>query len=467
MMHLVTGKSHFENWGDEFNFKPLLQKISLENFVFQDFFASLECGDKILLESSKQDEKNRFSIIGIRPYERIYVCGDEKNKMETLRAKISEWKAPLLDDLAPLPFYGGLLGFLSYEASRFLSPMKFQNLKRKEGSFPDLVFGFYSEVFVFDHQKEELYLCSSARDFEDASKGILRLEGDLNRYFEMRKEKPSGEIVSEFLGSNFEYEEYLKAIEQCRDYIERGHSYQINLAQELKVKTQKSPWQVYKDLTQINPVSFGAFFRVGDFEVVCGSPELLIRKRGRKLSARPIAGTRKRGSEEQNECFRRELREDSKEQAEHAMLVDLMRNDLGRVSEAGSVKVDSYADLVEYTHVMHLESDLSSLVCDEVHPLDVLAAVFPGGTVTGVPKLRTMEIIDELEQTERNIYTGTIGYISFTGDMDFNIVIRSLLFKNNEASFHVGGGLTYDCVAEREYKETMNKARSQLVALEV
>ena len=147
------------------------------------------------------------------------------------------------------------------------------------------------------------------------------------------------------------------------------------------------------------------------------------------------------------------------------MIVDLMRNDLGRVSLPGSVKIDSYAELVEYTHVMHLESDLSSQVSSDVHPLDILSAVFPGGTVTGVPKLRTMEIIDELEQTERNIYTGTIGYISFTGDMDFNIVIRSLLFKGDEASFHVGGGLTYNCVPKREYKETMNKARSQFVAL--
>lgn len=272
---------------------------------------------------------------------------------------------------------------------------------------------------------------------------------------------------SHLKGSNFEYQSYLEAIEKCRDYIERGHSYQINLSQEISCETTNYPWDIYKKLITINPVSYGAYFSIDDFYVICGSPELLVRKCGKKLLTRPIAGTRRRGNTEENSLFEKELKENTKEQAEHAMLVDLMRNDLGKISKKGTVKIDTYAEVVHYAHVMHLESDLSSEVEEETHPIDILGALFPGGTVTGVPKRRTMEIIEELEPTERNIYTGSIGYISYTRDLEFNIVIRSLLLRGHQVSFHVGGGLTYDCIGTQEYKETLNKGKSQLFALGV
>ena len=214
-----------------------------------------------------------------------------------------------------------------------------------------------------------------------------------------KKERKITSYNSKFSGSNFDYDSYLEAINKCRDYIENGHSYQINLAQKLHFETSKDPWETYQDLLSINPVSFGAYLSFEDFHIICGSPELLVRKRSDKLFARPIAGTRKLGkNKEENLKFRKELEEDSKETSEHAMLVDLMRNDLGKVSLPGTVDIESYAKIIDYSHVMHLESEVRGRVDPNTNPLDILAAVFPGGTVTGVPKIRTMEIIHELEK---------------------------------------------------------------------
>lgn len=475
----ITNKKLCTFWEKKsYNRIPHILSLDLLGFKLHDFFESIRSTHKILLESSKQDKNNVFSIIGVRADSFFHVKGNmvytEKGSytssehLSELRAIIDKWNAPCLDDLVSLPLYGGAIGFFSYEASRFFDSIRFSNLKRSKHSFFDYAFWFYDEIFVFNHKTNVLYLCASASCYKDALKKMANLQEDLG-YYDCNKPIKSkrSKVLSEFCGSSFEYKNYIDAIEKSRDYIARGHSYQINLAQRLKCKTTMSSWDVYKKLMAINPVSYGAYLKVNPFDIVCGSPELLVRKRCNQLWARPIAGTRRRGTLDEDIKFYQELREDSKEKAEHAMLVDLMRNDLGKVSQVGSVRISSYADIINYTHVMHIESELASTIKEDVHPLDVIGAVFPGGTVTGVPKLRTMEIIDELETEDRNIYTGTIGYISYVKELEFNIVIRSMVFSGNDVSFHVGGGLTYDCIPRREYKETMNKARSQLLALGV
>jgi para-aminobenzoate synthetase component 1 len=472
-----TGEKNFEIWGSSFTKKPLVASIVLEDFDLKTFFENLKDKGKMLFESSKVDEKNRFSFIGTHPEDFFHVKGDtvftkykervSSSHLNELKKEISSRTSPVLESLE-IPLTGGALGFFSYEASRFFSPIKFPSLLRDESSFFDYAFWFYDELFVFNHTTKSLYLCASHEFYEEAKVKLKSLKKDFSSaFFISNQVKEEKKISSHLNGSNFDYKSYLEAIEKCRDYIESGHSYQINLSQEISCESTDSPWNIYKKLISINPVSYGAYFSIGDFHVICGSPELLVRKCGKKLLTRPIAGTRRRGTIEENSLFEKELKEDKKERAEHAMLVDLMRNDLGKISKKGTVKIDTYAEVVHYTHVMHLESDLSSEVEEETHPIDIFGALFPGGTVTGVPKLRTMEIIEELEPTERNIYTGSVGYISYTGDLEFNIVIRSLLFKDNHVSFHVGGGLTYDCIGKQEYKETLNKGKSQLSALGV
>lgn len=472
----VCGKDEFSSWGSFYNKKPLIYKLPWSDFSPQSFFESLSPRDTVLFESSKLGDQGRFSLIGVRPKDFFAVRGDKVSSFSgervstdplvELREVIESWKSPSLSSFAPIPLAGGALGFFSYESARFFSPISFPLLQRDNQSFYDVYLWFFDQLFIFDHTLGELYLCSSGETYEEALAGMKRMEKDVEKFASFIPLKKEGG-KSRFCGSNFEYEAYLKAIEKCRDYIERGHSYQINLAQELGFESEKNSWEIYKSLVEINPVSYGAYFSCGGFDIICGSPELLVKKQGKKLSARPIAGTRRRGSDEENERFRRELEEDRKEVAEHAMLVDLVRNDLARVSKAGSVKIDAYAKIIDYTHVMHIESDLSSEVEETAHPLDVLGALFPGGTVTGVPKLRTMEIIHELEEKERNLYTGSIGYISYEKNLEFNIVIRSLLCSQGKLFSHVGGGLTYDCIPRREYKETLNKVRSQLLALEI
>ena len=471
----IISQSVFSQWlGGPYKCLPLIQKITLDSFDLHSFYEGLPEDQNILLESGKITSENNFSIIGVRASDFFFVKDNkvfQKNKsyessqhLNELKRLIDDWKGPSLDFLVSLPLYSGCLGFFSYESSRYFDSVKFNSF-HKNHDFLDYGVWFYDKIILFDHDKKILYLCATASSYAEAQLKIKSLKDDVTYSLEIkRKSRASGK--SSELESNFTYQKYIQTIEKCRDYIKRGHSYQINLAQELKCQTELLPWDIYKNLLKINPVSYASYFKIDNFHVICGSPERLVKLKGDKLYTRPIAGTRKRGKTEVEDFkFKKELQTDSKEKAEHAMLVDLMRNDLGKISKKNSVTVSSYADIVDYTHVMHLESDVISIVREDVHPLDVVGAVFPGGTVTGVPKLRTMEIIDELELSPRNLYTGTIGYISCTHELEFNIVIRSIIYNNSQVSFHVGGGLTYDCVAKREYKETLNKARSQLAAI--
>jgi len=263
-------------------------------------------------------------------------------------------------------------------------------------------------------------------------------------------------------------EEYLGMVQRCKDYIAAGDIFQANLSHRFSIPIgQTPPLCLYKALRRINPSPFSAYLDFGSFQIVSSSPERLVKLEGREVQTRPIAGTRPRGrSPLEDRQFAEELILNEKERAEHLMLVDLERNDLGRVCEYGTVRVDELMTIEFYSHVMHIVSNIRGRMRPDRDCFDLLKAVFPGGTITGVPKVRCLEIIEELEPVKRGAAYGSIGYINFAGDMDLNILIRTMIVKNKEAYFHVGAGIVADSQLEKEYEETLHKAQALFLALQ-
>ena len=268
--------------------------------------------------------------------------------------------------------------------------------------------------------------------------------------------------------SNFTRPQFLAAVRKSKEYVRAGDVFQVVISQRFSARTSADPFEIYRALRVLNPSPYMYFLKLGDTAIVGSSPELLLKVQGREAFYRPIAGTRPRGKDEaEDQVLAAELAADPKERAEHIMLVDLGRNDLGRVSEYGSVRVERLEFVEYYSHVMHLVSTLRGRLRPDVDCLEALAACFPAGTVSGAPKIRAMEIIDELEPTRRGIYAGAILYLDFSGNLDSCIAIRTMVVKNGLASVQAGAGLVADSVPEREYEETVNKARALIAALEV
>ena len=268
--------------------------------------------------------------------------------------------------------------------------------------------------------------------------------------------------------SNFEKEHFLDAVQKIKDYILEGDVIQVVLAQRLKFNISKDPFAIYRALRSINPSPYMYYLKFGDLKIVGSSPEILVRLEDEKIEVRPIAGTRKRGqSEEEDQALENDLLSDEKELAEHIMLVDLGRNDVGRVAKTNSVSVNEKFTIERYSHVMHIVSNVQGELKKDFDGYDVLAATFPAGTLSGAPKVRAMEIIEELEPTRRGLYGGAVGYISFNGNMDTAIAIRTLLIKNNTAYLGVGAGIVADSIPENEFEETMNKGKALLKAIEL
>jgi para-aminobenzoate synthetase component 1 len=263
------------------------------------------------------------------------------------------------------------------------------------------------------------------------------------------------------LSSPFEKADFEAAVVRIQDYIRAGDVFQVNLSLRLQKALQTAPERVYEWLRVVNPSPYMGVIRAADFAIVSASPELLIAREGTRLSTRPIAGTRRRGaSEAEDRAMRDELLHSEKERAEHIMLVDLERNDLGRISRFGSVKVDELMSIEYYSHVMHIVSEVTGELAEDKDTYDAIAAVFPGGTITGAPKIRTMEIIEELEPVRRGPYTGSMGWIDYAGNMEFNIIIRTMVAHEGTAYVQAGAGIVIDSIPEREYKESLNKAKA-------
>ena len=417
-----------------------------------------------LLESVEGAEKiGRYSFIGVDPQRSF--DGNFAEFRRTFPAT-----QPAQSDLPP--FAGGAVGAFCYEMVR-----EFERLPDLEsadmaaldkGSGPVLM-DFYSNILAFDHLKHQIVIVS-----HEGEERVRELEKKL--FEQLSEEQREGGLAledsksetSRKVTSNFSEEEFHAAVRRAKEYITAGDIFQVVLSQRFEVDFQGDPFNVYRALRYLNPSPYMFFLKRGDLSVAGSSPEMLVRVQGDELEYRPIAGTRRRGrTSEEEKSLEQELLNDEKERAEHLMLVDLGRNDLGRVSEYGSVKVGDFMFVEKYSHVMHLVSALRGRLRPELDRFDALEACFPAGTVTGAPKVRAMEIIEEFEPARRGIYAGAIGYLDYSGNLDACIAIRTIVFHGGKAYLQAGAGIVADSVPELENKECRNKAEALFRALEM
>ncbi|HEX5744886.1 MAG TPA: anthranilate synthase component I family protein [Archangium sp.] len=458
-----------------YNQIPLVRTVELHGLKPVDLLRALPAGQRFLLESTRTSSEGRYSFVGTKPFltfrakgPRCEVNGEPHpgEPLAVLRELLKRWRGVRLPGM-PL-FCGGAVGFFAYEAAHY-----FESLPRHPNDdlqMPDIALGFVDTFVAVDAQENRALVVATGGDYGDCTRRVEALERQIHESVARGPTRPAwrladGQTPDVAWRSNFTQEDYLHAVERVREYIRAGDTYQVNLSQRLEVEPRLSALELYEVLSTVSPVHFASYLELDGLEVVSASPERLVRVEDGRALTRPIAGTRRRGTPEEDARFVHELRTNEKERAEHAMLVDLERNDLGRVCAYGSVQVTKLMEITEYAHVLHIESEVVGRLAPGVEPLDVVAAVFPGGTITGVPKIRTMQIITELEPHARGLYTGSLGYVSFTGELDLNIVIRTVVLKGGRAHVQVGAGIVHDSEPRREYQETLHKARSLLLAL--
>lgn len=353
-----------------------------------------------------------------------------------------------------IPFTGGAVGYLSYDYGRRLE--KLPILATDDRVIPDMHFALYDGVAALNHESGVLYLIG--HDFQVAADAVVER---LQRIVEdSRSTSAPSSRRGEWTWS-LSRQDFCDAVERVRGYIAAGDVYQVNLSRRARCSFEGDPVELYQALRHGNPAPYGAYLDLGDWQLISTSPEQFIRKRGRQLETRPIKGTRPRGADSKaNRRHEAALRASEKDRAELLMIVDLERNDLGRVAEFGSVRVEGLYQLEHYACVIHQTAQVHATLAADKDLYDALAALFPGGSITGAPKIRAMEIIEELEPNRRGAYCGSIGYIGFDGDAEFNIAIRSLHLKDGYLDYQVGGGIVWDSVPAAEYQETLDKARA-------
>ena len=382
--------------------------------------------------------------------------------MDKLKEKLDRYK---VENNTEIPFIGGAVGYLSYDIGNYIE--KLPRTAIDDTDVYDLYFGFYNFVIVVDHLLNKTFIATPGIDEQIESNILKDIEMKILNANKKDLEFDKNENIDEVkLSSNFKKSEYINAIEKVRDYIKQGDIYQANLTQRFSGKINLSSYQLYKRLRDVSKAPFAAFLNFENYQVLSNSPERFIKCIDNTIEARPIKGTRPRGKTvEEDIRLQEELRNSEKDKAELLMIVDLERNDLGKVSKIGTVKVPELFVIEPYANVSHLVSTVTGKLKDSLSSTDIIKATFPGGSITGAPKIRAMEIIDELEPTQRNVYTGSVGYIGFNGDMDFNIAIRTLIKKDKNIFFQVGGGITWDSNPEEEYQETLDKAKSIMKAV--
>ena len=443
----------------------------------------------LLLESGQTGSAGaRYSFIGCEPYAVLSGHGDQTTYWTpdgTTQLHVGPLMAltELLEG-APIerppgipPFFGGVIGVLSYDLVRQFE--RLPTLARDDLGTPDILFACVDLVVAIDHLCQTLHLLYTpppSRWRQESPDRLYREGWDRLAQLNARLSTPlSDNEDDEILQSHAVVhagqtrEDYIERVKHCQEYIRAGDVYQANLSHRFTLEPQHGPlssWAVYGRLRRINPSPFAALLIFPELSIVSCSPERLIRVDGWHVETRPIAGTRWRGtSEREDERLIEELRSDPKERAEHLMLVDLERNDLGRVCRVGSVAVNEFMGVERYSHVSHLVSNVTGVLRDEIDFASLVRAVFPGGTITGVPKVRCMEIIEELEPVRRGAYSGSAGYVSWSGDADLNILIRTITLTGSRGFFQVGAGIVADSDPEREYEETLYKAAAMLEAV--
>lgn len=441
----------------------MLKQISTKLDAFEIYTLFKDEKDSFILDSGMDEEKlGRYSFISSRPFDVIKMKDSKSNPLDTLKEKLDKYK---VENNTHIPFIGGAVGYVSYDVGNYIE--KLPRTAIDDTGVYDLYFGFYNFVIVVDHLENKTYIATPGISQEEELSIAKEIESKiLNADKQNLKYDFNGKQIEVKLSSNFKKNEYINAIEKVRDYIKQGDIYQANLTQRFSGKTNLSSYQLYKKLRDVSKAPFAAFLNFENYQVLSNSPERFIKCIDKTIEARPIKGTRPRGNTiEEDMRLQEELRNSEKDKAELLMIVDLERNDLGKVSKIGTVKVPELFVIEPYANVSHLVSTVTGKLKDSLSSIDVIKATFPGGSITGAPKIRAMEIIDELEPTQRNVYTGSIGYIGFNGDMDFNIAIRTLIKKDEDIYFQVGGGITWDSNPQEEYQETLDKAKSIMKAV--
>jgi anthranilate synthase component 1 len=444
--------------------------------------------EAFMLESVEGGENvGRYTFIGIRPYKKIVAYGDSittqvGHKIEYSEGDVFELLRDSLAGHAPArlpgqpPFTAGAVGFFSYDAVRLIEHLP--ERAKDELGMPDACLLFFDTVLAFDHVKKEILLVATADLQRDKPRAAyadaLRRIQEFQRRLAKPLPKPPRKMVRGKLQvrSRTQKKDYLAAVRRVQQYITAGDVFQTVLSQRFDVQPGADPFSVYRALRIVNPSPYMYLLRFGlkapgDTHIVGSSPEMLVRVHGRKVEYRPIAGTRPRAAdEEEDRRMEAELRADAKEVAEHVMLVDLGRNDVGRVSEYGSVQVRELMYVERYSHVMHLVSAIEGKLRDGLSAVDAFRACFPAGTLTGAPKVRAMEIIEELEPVRRGVYGGSVFYADFSGNFDSCIAIRSLLLRGKQGHIQAGAGIVADSVPENEHAECLNKAQALVRAIE-
>lgn len=421
----------------------------------------------IFLDSSLQNQMGRYSIIGLDPYlvlkETDGVCYRNEIRQDCSFQTELQRCLDLYREENPtsLPLVAGALGYFSYDYGRKFEHIETQHPKKL--SIPDALFAFYDLLIIDDKAERSLYITARGEK-RPAELALRELEAEIRPC--VPYEKPAKHTELADFTPNFAKEDYKKAIDKVISYITEGDIYIMNMTQQLVIDSKKAPYDVYRYLRTHNPAPFGGYFQCGDFQVVCASPERFLLVKENQVETRPIKGTRKRGSTpEEDAALRQELEDSSKDHSELLMIVDLERNDLNHVCQPGSVNVTEHFAVEAYSTVFHLVSTIVGHLKPGLPICDLIEASFPGGSITGAPKIRAMEIIDELEHDRRNLYTGSLGYFSLDGNCDLNIIIRTAVHQDGQYHLGVGGGITCESDLEFEYEETLQKAKALLEAM--
>jgi anthranilate synthase component I len=442
-----------------------------------------------LLESVEGGEKiARYTFAGAHPEEvfryasgacvmegRDRVVWEEKDPVSFLRTRMERYRPVRVSGLPPL--IAGAIGYFSYDMVRLIERLP-RHLKDQIGLY-DAMLMFYQGLIAFDHVRHRLWIVRNVftegpgtlkSKYNAAVREIRETRALLEQPVAAEtpaKKKTSSRARPLKVTSNFGRAEYQAAVNKCKNYIRAGDIFQVVLSQRFSAKTKAAPFDVYRELRALNPSPYLFFLQMNDIHVIGSSPEMLVKVQGRDVFYRPIAGTLPRGKDEaEDHRFEKQLLASEKERAEHIMLVDLGRNDLGRVCEYGSVKVEQLMTVERFSHVMHIVSTLRGKLREDVDCFDALMACFPAGTVSGAPKVRAMEIIEELERARRGIYAGGVLYMDFAGNLDSCIALRTMVMKNGVAYVQAGGGIVADSTPQGEYQESVNKSRALLTALE-
>ncbi|MUK87937.1 anthranilate synthase component I [Ornithinibacillus sp. L9] len=429
---------------------------------------------KFLLESSLKHEKSgRYSFIGSDPYLELKAVGGECEIHRIQEGVRCTQKLTIIDAIhqhlssfdrsLPFPFYGGGVGYIGYDAIR-----QYENIggtPADDMEMPDAHLMFYEQVVVMDHQLQKIYLVfldlSGNGTEEQMAKKLHQMEEDLKT---PSKQEFSREIANtSSFHSTIKKAVFEEKVKKAQEHIKRGDIFQVVLSQRLQAEFKGSPFSFYRKLRRTNPSPYMFYIDFDDYLVLGASPESLVSVKGEHVLTNPIAGTRRRGmTEEEDQQLEKDLLSDEKELAEHRMLVDLGRNDLGRVCEIGSVELTKFLTVERYKHVMHIVSEVKGKLRKNVSRLDALLSCLPAGTVSGAPKIRAMQIINELEVSKRGVYAGAVGYINVTGEFDFALAIRTMVIKANTAYVQAGAGIVLDSVPQNEYEETIHKAKALL-----